>query len=386
MSEGEVGKKGGIFAGAIAALGMAFAHGADDCARLGARGASIGGGASLADDALRGAGRGASAFGDDALQGAGRGASAFGDDALQGAGRGASTLGDDAMRGVGHGAVVDDELRGVTLMEESMGGTVSHSDEVADELAHQGLEVAVDKLANAVAESDEGDEGAEGDESGTPASPRNPTGGLKPPQIGVFVDGPALMPLVPTTAQAYARVLGRAPARGELERLGRVINEPDGVPIRDDPGKQALFDALAKRGHSKPIGIVGYVAKGAAAGKEIRLALPGGGEVEDADIHRSCVAQGTSCVVLACDPAGGAACAWVAREVWLGAKQSVRTDGSTPLASFTMRLLEERGRVKGGQAITISRLGLSLTEPTPRVVRSRIRPQSDARPANLKGK
>ena len=368
MSEGEVGKKGGIFAGAIAALGMAFAHGADDCARLGARGASIGGGASLADDALRGAGRGASAFGDDALQGAGRGA---------------STLGDDAMRGVGHGAVVDDELRGVTLMEESMGGTVSHSDEVADELAHQGLEIAVDTLANAVAESDEGDEG---DEPGTPASPRNPTGGLKPPQIGVFVDGPALMPLVPTTAQAYARVLGRAPARGELERLGRVINEPDGVPIRDDPGKQALFDALAKRGHSKPIGIVGYIAKGAAAGTEIRLALPGGGEVEDTDIHRSCVAQGTSCVVLACDPAGGAACAWVAREVWLGAKQSVRTDGSTPLASFTMRLLEERGRAKGGQAITISRLGLSLTEPTPRVVRSRIRPQSDAMPANLKGK
>lgn len=369
MSDGEGGKKGGILAAGIAGIGLMLARGADDCARLGARGGAAIHGASVADDVARGVGRGASNVGDDALRGVGRGASNVGDDALRGTGR-AGALGEATPRGgVMPGGAIDDELRGAGLVEESMAGG-SRSGEVADEIAKNGLEITIENLPLGPDDDDDGEEPGAAPAIGS-AGARTPLGDT---MRWLTARSPTLVPVVPTTPAGYKRVFGKAPGKADLEGL-----ESDASGEAKERGMPELHAALSRWSKANPIGVVGYAA--ARQGKEqgIRLALPAGGEIEDDDLHRRCLDLGTTCVVLACDPAAGARCALAASSIWMSARGAATDGRPLTMRTFAHALLTERAGVEGGEAIAISRVERSPDGAAPRVVRSRIR--ADAGPA-----
>lgn len=365
MSDGEGGKKGGILAAGIAGIGMLLARGADDCARLGARGGgAVLGGASVADDVARGVGRGASNLGDDALRGVGRGSSNLGDDALRGTGR-AGALGEATPRGgVVPGSALDDELRATGLVEESMAGG-SRSGEIADEIAKNGLEITIENLPLGPDDDDD-----EGDAPGTArlvgaAGARTP---LDDAMRWLVLRRPTLVPVVPTTPAGYKRVFGKAPGEADLEGL-----ESGASGEVKERGLPELLDALSRWSKANPIGVVGYAAANPGKGQGIRLALPAGGAIDDDDLHRRCLDLGTTCVVLACDPAAGARCALAASAIWMSARGAA-TDGPSPrMRAFARALLTERAGAEGGEAIAISRVERSPDGAAPRVVRSRIR-------------
>lgn len=336
MSDGEGGKKVGIFGGLIAALGMLLARGADDCARIGAVTAK--GAAPLADDAARISARGAAPLAgaaDDGLLAAGRGAG-LADEAAHsmgnssrlaaGAGAGDDALGAAARSGddwLDNSLDVAGEL--VSSVDFDVGGDIeSDSDDVAPPLDPAGRGSGSDRGAT------------KGGSSGGEAIANARPAGVELALKRSFIADPKAIAAFPATSAAYERMFGVAPQSGELPKLS-VLLTLAGQPSTD-LGMKQLAAMLAERRASNPVTILGYTD-----GLNIKIALPSGERVTDAELHEACMSVGMNCLVLACDekvPADGEPCAESIYNTWsIRARQAKLGKPAMTLGRFARSLL-----------------------------------------------
>ncbi len=308
------GKKLGPFAAAIAAIGMLIAKGGDDCARIGAKGAS------LSDDAARGLGR-------------------------------AGSLADDGMRAGARGPLPlpgpKPEVGGGLVEEAMSAGAKAESH--ADDLADLGVDVTLEVLSN-VGPSDDGDD--HGDEEGPavlggvhiPAPPRNTRKKSDPAEVlrgRTVLSSPALLSVSSASTKTAS--------------------------TENDP-----FAWIESHTTNNPIGLVFSSGSKIDAKTGIPLLLPNGETTDDAAIHRTCLGLAQHCVVLVCEPdsggakepcAKGAATAWKSVEAMdLGAKSTLR--------DFLAKLLSARTARPSLRNLILSRLDVDATPP--RIVRSRL--------------
>jgi hypothetical protein len=398
------GKKVGVFGSLIAAIGLLLSKGADDCARIGATGASaVGRSAPLADDALRAAGRGAPLAGD-GLHAAGRGAS-FADDGLMAAGRGAPYA-DDGLRLPGRGApLADDSLRtagrtppafadngvlaaerGAPVLEDSALGASKGGSSAAD-VAETGLDIVTNTvdlvdLSQGFADA-YGESGDEGGESGAAAlrelAKRDPELFANQAALRALtradVESPAMIALLPTSREAFRRATGRAPRAGELTEIEHIAARSTEPPEVAGAGKRELFAAIRRHRDTNPLVIIAYTK-----GDSVALALPGGGEVKDAEIHRACLASEMNCVVLACDAASAAGaelCLNAAYRAWLTPTVEATKKRSLSLEKYLERMVADQSNNAGGRGLLISRVEIADPGLARTIVRSR--PKSGAK-------
>jgi hypothetical protein len=300
MSDGEGGKNVGIFGALIAGLGVLLAKGADDCAKVGALTAK--GTAPLMDDAARVSARGAGHVAgatDDGLRAAGRGAGLadeaahpFGNSARYGAGAGDDALGAASRTGddwLGDGFDVATEL--VSSVDFFYTGG-----EDVDPGPAQG---PAGRVSSAGARKNSGStKAAAASQEG--ARPLNVEQALK----RRLVEDPKAIAVVPSTSAGYERMFGVAPQGRDVEEMSALLLLLE-QPVKD-VGMKQLGAMLAEHRASNPVTILGYTD-----GLEIKLALPSGERVSDAEIHEACLNVGMNCFVFACDekvPADGEPC------------------------------------------------------------------------------
>jgi hypothetical protein len=215
----DAGKKVGVVGALLAALGGAAAHGADDCARVGARG--------MAAEAV--GVKAASNVGDDLARVGSRGVSGdLGRRALKAPL--SPALADDVGRLGARGRGFDSELGFAALGEEAATGTRPWK-AVAEELAQ---EVSVDALSELL---------EVGDVDGAPATPRPERArvGLRPVRVALVPAAAATRfagySLSPTTDAVLSAVVSSAPQPalviGSLhpETPGALLMQPGGARL-----------------------------------------------------------------------------------------------------------------------------------------------------------
>jgi hypothetical protein len=301
MSDGEGGKNVGIFGALIAGLGILLAKGADDCARVGAVTAK--GAAPLMDDAARVSARGAGHVAgatDDGLRAAGRGAGLadeaahpFGNSARYGAGAGDDALGAASRTGddwLGDGFDVATEL--VSSVDFDSGGEIEGVDPgPAQGPAGRVSSAGASKNSGSTKAAAAAQEGARSS-GATQALERR------------LIEDPKVIAVVPSTSAGYERMFGVTPQGQDVEEMSillLLLEQP-----AKDVGMKQLAEMLAEHRASNPVTILGYTD-----GLEIKLALPSGERVSDAELHEACLNVGMNCFVFACDekvPADGEPC------------------------------------------------------------------------------
>jgi len=293
-------KKTGPFAAAIAALGMLIARGADDCARIGAKGAS------LADDGLRGAGK----------------IGSLADDGLRGGAK-VGALADDGLRGGGKiGALAGEGLHGPRglpggLVEDAVSAGAKAEGHTGD-LVELGIDVTTEVLSYA-------DDGDDGDDDA--------------PAPGIVGTNPAFSPEAILRARSSTSAPELSPA-----------------DIADPLGwlRAHLF--------KNPAGILLHERTSTDASEGLSFVLPNGKTLTDAAIHQACFRAGQHCVVLACGDDPGGACAKEATIAWLTVTPAAH-DPLVPLRVFLARLLEERAKRPALAGLVISRLDVDAVSP-----------------------
>jgi hypothetical protein len=380
------GKKVGVFGSLIAAIGLLLSKGADDCARIGATGASaVGRSAPLADDALRAAGH-AAPLADDGLRAAGHGAS-FADDGLRAAGRGApfaedglripgrgAPLADDGLRTAGRTppALADDGVlaaeRGAPILEDSALGA-SKGGSPAMDVAETGFDIVTNTadlvdLSQGFADA-YGESGDEGTAGLLALAKRDPELFANQATLRAHaradVESPAMIALLPTTREDFKRAIGRAPASSELTEIEHIAARSSEPPEVAGAGKPALFSALRRHRDTNPLVIIGYTNTKNNKGDSAALALPGGGEVRDAEIHRACLASEMNCVVLVCDaasPAEAALCANAAYRAWLTPTIEATKARSMSLEKYIDGMVVDQRNNAGGRGLLMSRVDI----------------------------
>lgn len=253
----EQGKKVGIIGGVLAAIGAAVAHGADDCARVGARSASE-----------VGAVRGATHAGDDIAKLGARGAAAEGL-AAEGAGmRGA--------RGIGAPAT---EVPGLKL-----GAEVAVADEAAagkpwrDLAEEMGQELAPDALEQVLGGEDENEDEA--------------------PDAGPPAKGFALVSLVPSDGVGFALAFGGKAEAKNLSEFAKTNRPSKTLGLSVPLSRIALHSALGATPNPIARFVLGYQAGDDAHS----LATPDPQfSIRLTEIASRCLSAGASCVILVCE-------------------------------------------------------------------------------------
>jgi hypothetical protein len=377
MSDGEGGKKVGVFGGLIAALGMLLARGADDCARVGAMSAK--GAAPMMDDAARISARGAGHV------------SGAADDGLRAAGR-AGGLADEAAHGNGSRFAAGDDALGVAAAtgDDAFGAAARSGDDWLGE----SLDTAIDLVSSV-----ELDVGGEADDPAPPTEPDpNSTAlsrymdskktraswqdralsGVRPFGVGEalkrrLVEEPTAIAAIPSTHAAYVRMFGVEPQGRELGEMSFLLKLL-GQPLKD-VGIKELAAMLAERRTSNPVTILGYTD-----GVDIKLALPSGERVSDADLHEACMNVGMNCFVLACDekvPADGELCARSAYSTWSIRSSQAISGASRKTLGGLARALMLPPSAYAGPPMVLSRV---VRSPDGKLQLLRTRPKS-SRPA-----
>jgi hypothetical protein len=297
MSDEGSGKTAHIVGVGVIGFGAIFARVADDCGRVGLRGAS------MLDDGAR--------FGR---------ASALADDGFRAAR--SPTLADDALRSSRAAPLTDDGLaRARALADDGAGAAEpvavdaragllehSHSGKLAGELAEGAVDVTLELLQN--------------------------TG-----------DDPARRPVPPARARTRTPgLLTLLPADGES-------HDPKASPPVSGIELAKRLDEW--RAHD-PLGLLLVSIGPPAIDRPLALALPGGRRVTDTVIHRLCRARGLDCLVLACspEPASRDACVAAANDLWTTASLGHRGAAR----AFLTRLLTARADSDAGRAIVVSRV------------------------------
>jgi len=379
MSDGEGGKKVGVFGGLIAALGMLLARGADDCARVGAMSAK--GAAPMMDDAARISARGAGHV------------SGAADDGFRAAGR-AGGLADEAAHPFANGsrfAAGDDALGVAAATGDDAFGAAARS---GDDWLGESLDTAIDLVSSV-----ELDVGGEADDPAPPTEPDpNSTAlsrymdskktraswqdralsGVRPFGVGEalkrrLVEEPTAIAAIPSTHAAYVRMFGVEPQGRELGEMSFLLKLL-GQPLKD-VGIKELAAMLAERRTSNPVTILGYTD-----GVDIKLALPSGERVSDADLHEACMNVGMNCFVLACDekvPADGELCARSAYSTWSIRSSQAISGASRKTLGGLARALMLPPSAYAGPPMVLSRV---VRSPDGKLQLLRTRPKS-SRPA-----
>lgn len=353
MSESESGeKKVGVFGALIAAIGMIFAKGADDCARVGAKGAQF------ADDGARFASRGAQ-LSDDALRGGGK---------LGG-------FADDAVRGAQHGSLPglsDEALAAAARSEKAAAG-------LSDDVLEQGMDLSLEVVSNlefdlSGGQYDESETGLPSAASMPSASPRAaaPESGLQKAFAKRELKNPKALALVPTNEDAFASMFGYAAPKGVLRSMN-LVADLLGQPMDSAIGEQNFAKMVASNRTSNPLVILGYTALDASN----QLVFPNGQSIADKEIHEACVNVGINCIVIACDSkeiTEGESCIRSAYILWSNrAKETGKLKKSQKtLEDFSAQLLHDRKTARHGSAMIISRI-LFESSQKPKLIRSRLK-------------
>lgn len=354
MSESGGGeKKVGIFGGLIAAIGMLFARTADDCARVGAKGASLTAreSAHLVEDGARLASRGAQ-FSDDAV----RGGSKLG------------ALADDAVKGAPHGSLPhfsEGALEAAARSEKSFLG-------LSDDVAEQALDVSLDVVSNLDFDTYD----TQFDDNGV-SSPREvrryvqsmARDGAERARKNQFVSGSRALALLPADEDGFASMFGYAAPEGTLQSMQLVAD------LLEQP-RDARMDVrgfakwlVSNRG-GNPLVILGYTALDSITD----LVMPSGQHFADKVFHQGCLQAGVNCIVIACDSkeiSEGESCIRSAHILW--AKRA-EEPGKQRVESFAGRLLRDREKMRHGEAMIVSRVVFDKYGH-PAIVRSRVKPK-----------
>lgn len=355
MSESEGGeKKVGVFGALIAAIGMIFARGADDCARIGAKGAQF------ADDGARFASKGAQ----------------FGDDALRGGKLGGLT--DDAVRGGRpHGSLPglsDDALNAAAHSEKAAAG-------FGDDVIEHGLDLSLDIAS----EMDFGANNNQYDENEWPGSPAGrdlkvqaaSKSGIERAMAQQELSQPKAIAIVPSNEDSFAGMFGYAAPKGVVQSMNLVADLLD--QQQGEPADELEFAKMvAAERKSNPLVILGYTSLDAVN----QIVFPNGQSVGDKDIHAACVNVGINCIVIACDSKEikeSGSCVRSAYILWANrASEISKPKSKKTLATFTSQLLHDRMTARHGDQMIISRV---LFQPNhkPSLIRSRLKPRTHSR-------
>jgi hypothetical protein len=257
----EQGKKVGIIGGVLMAIGAAVAHGADDCARVGARSA-----------AEVGAVRGATNAGDDIAKLGARGAHAEGL-AAEGVG----------VRGA-RGLPPPTEVPGLKL-----GGEVAVADEAAvgkpwrDLAEEMGQELAPNALEQVLDVSNEGEDEDDPSDAGPRPSPAK---------------GFALVSLVPSDSVGFALAFGGKAQAKSLDGFANANRPSKTFGLSVPLSRIALHSALGASPNPIARFVLGY-----QAGDDARsLATPDPQfSIRLSEIASRCLSAGASCVLLVCE-------------------------------------------------------------------------------------
>lgn len=348
MSGSESGeKKVGVFGALIAAIGMIFAKGADDCARVGAKGAQF------ADDGARFASRGAQ-LSDDALRGGGK---------LGG-------FADDAVRGAQHGSLPglsDEALAAAARSEKAAAG-------LSDDVLEHGMDLSLEVVSNLEFDLSGGQ--YDESETGLPAAAPPPAAvsesGLQKAFANRELKNPKALALVPTSEDAFASMFGYAAPKGVLRSM-TLVADLLGQPADSTMGEQNFAKMVASNRTSNPLVILGYTALDASN----QLVFPNGQSVSDKEIHEACVNVGINCIVIACDSkeiTEGESCVRSAYILWSNrATETAKLKKSQKtLEYFSAQLLHDRKTVRHGSAMIISRVHFEASQK-PKLIRSRLK-------------
>ena len=294
MSDVGSGKTAHVVGVGVIGFGALFARVADDCGRVGVRGAS------MIDDGAR-FGR-ASALADDSLRAAR--APSLADDVFRSSR--AATLTDDGLARAG--ALADEAaVAGEPVAVNARAGLLEHwhDGRVAGDLAESAVDVTLEILQNTGSDP-------------VPAAP---------PRAQART--PGLMLLLPGNGETQDPKDGRS---AELELAGR----------------------LDKWRTHDPLGLLLYSIGPADIGRPLALALPDGRPVTDTAIHHLCRARGLDCLVLACPsaPETRDACVDAVDALWIAARLGHRGTAR----GFVTRLLTERAGSDAGRDIVLSRV------------------------------
>jgi hypothetical protein len=377
MSDSDSGKKVGVFGGLIAAIGILLAKGADDCARIGAKGASITAreSAPLIDDGARLAGRGAE-------QSVG-----LGDDALRG-GAYAGELGGDPLRAAANAPHITPGMADDAL------GAASRSGKASDDIFEQGLDVSLEVVSFMDDESGADDDFEPPEDLAAPSGNKPALPGVKRVASGAaasgakmsgvegalnrkFVEAPRAIALLPATETGYEKMFGVQPEGRALAGL-TLVTDLLKQPAKDF-GMKDLAAMIAEQRASNPITILAYTT-----GVDTQIALPSGERVYDVELHEGCMNVGINCVIIACDPkstSAGEPCARSAYFTWFIRASTTGQGGrATPLYRFTREIVGHRGRGLNGASMIISRVQRG-PDGKLKLIRSRPRVAAGARPS-----
>lgn len=219
-------KAGGAAAGLLMAIGAFFAHGADDCARVGGRAAM-----SVGDDVAVTGARSA-----DDLIGLGH-AGSYADDL---AGSGARSA--DELAGLGHAGSYADDLvpsYGPGRTGASFGGAqfaddlapATHADDVGASLSDDAIESVADVAIDVASEAAEFVASDDGDEPHALPVLRPEMRDVPPRSVRVLVLHGETLPDADRTVRSLAE-LDEALARGGEATLDLVVLPPEGDPLR----------------------------------------------------------------------------------------------------------------------------------------------------------
>lgn len=294
-----------MIGGILAAIGAAVAHGADDCARVGARSA-----------AEVGAVRGATHAGDDIARVGACGAAVEGL-AAEGAGvRGARGLGahpPGEMPGLKLGAAE------VAVADEAAAGKPWRdlAEEMGQDVATEALEEVLDTSSSEV---------EAGDASLLPPKPK----------------GFALVSLIPSDSVGFALAFGGKAEATNLTALSNANKPSKAFAVSVPLSRIALHSALSTTPNPVARFVLGY-----QAGDDARsLATPDPQfSIALREIAGRCLSSGASCVILVCeklDATEAKPCASRARELVDGVVATKPTSLGTAVAELTKQR-KERG-------------------------------------------
>jgi hypothetical protein len=340
--------------------------------------------------------KGAAPMMDDAARISARGAghvSGAADDGLRAAGR-AGGLADEAAHPFANGsrfAAGDDALGVAAATGDDAFGAAARS---GDDWLGESLDTAIDLVSSV-----ELDVGGEADDPAPPTEPDpNSTAlsrymdskktraswqdralsGVRPFGVGEalkrrLVEEPTAIAAIPSTHAAYVRMFGVEPQGRELGEMSFLLKLL-GQPLKD-VGIKELAAMLAERRTSNPVTILGYTD-----GVDIKLALPSGERVSDADLHEACMNVGMNCFVLACDekvPADGELCARSAYSTWSIRSSQAISGASRKTLGGLARALMLPPSAYAGPPMVLSRI---VRSPDGKLKLLRTRPKS-SRPA-----